>query len=123
VLAAVHFGDFCVKQRFPRLHMIAGYMAKFGITLKPEYESDNLTSTMSLVASTGGATVLPIYARNVLSPLVVLLPLKGEPPTIDLFMGYSRSSTSPVLKRFLARADELVTAVAAQTSSDLSVRR
>jgi LysR family transcriptional regulator, hca operon transcriptional activator len=99
--------------------VIEGYMAKFGITLKPEYESDNLTSTMSLVASTGGVTVLPIYARHVLSSSVVLRPLKGEPPTIDLFMGYNRSNTSPLLKRFLARADELVAAVARRTSSDL----
>ncbi len=89
------------------------------ITLKPEYEADNLTSTMSLVASTGGVTVLPIYARHVLSSSVILRPLKGEPPTIDLFMGYNRSNTSPLLKRFLARADELVAAVARRTSSDL----
>jgi LysR family transcriptional regulator, hca operon transcriptional activator len=99
--------------------VIESYMAKLGITLKPEYESDNLTSTMSLVASTGGMTVLPIYARHVLSPSVVLRPLKGEPPTIDLFMGYNRSNTSPLLKRFLARADELVAAVARRTSSSL----
>ena len=99
--------------------VIEAYMAKFGITLKPEYEADNLTSTMSLVASTGGVTVLPIYARHVLSSSVVLRPLKGAPPTIDLFMGYNRSNTSPLLKRFLARADELVAAVARRTSSDL----
>jgi LysR family transcriptional regulator, hca operon transcriptional activator len=99
--------------------VIESYMAKFGIALKPEYESDNLTSTMSLVASTGGVTVLPIYARHVLSPSVVLRPLKGEPPMIDLVMGYNRSNTSPLLKRFLARADELAAAVARRTSSDL----
>jgi LysR family hca operon transcriptional activator len=99
---------------------IENYMAKFGITLKPEYEADNLTSTMSLVASTGGVTVLPIYARHVLSPAVVLRPLKGEAPMIDLVMGYSRSNTSPLLKRFLARADELVAAVSRRISSDLS---
>ena len=99
--------------------VIESYMTKFGITLKPEYESDNLTSTMSLVASTGGVTFLPIYVRHVLSSSVVLRPLKGEPPTIDLFMGHNRSNTSPLLKRFLARADELVAAVARRTSSDL----
>jgi LysR family transcriptional regulator, hca operon transcriptional activator len=99
--------------------VIEGYMAKSGITLKPAYESDNLTSTMSLVASTGGVTVLPIYARHVLSSSVVLRPLKGEPPMIDLVMGYNRSNTSPLLKRFLARADELVAAVARRISSDL----
>lgn len=98
---------------------IEGYMAKFGITLKPEYESDNLTSTMSLVASAGGVTLVPIYARHVLSPTVVLRPLKGEPPTIHLFMGHNRSNTSPLLKRFLARADELVAAVSRHTSSGL----
>jgi LysR family transcriptional regulator, hca operon transcriptional activator len=99
--------------------VIERYMGQFGITLRPEYEADNLTSTMSLVASTGGVTVLPIYARNVLSSTVVLRPLKGEPPTIELFMAYNRSNTSPLLKRFLARADELVAAVARRTSSDL----
>jgi LysR family hca operon transcriptional activator len=91
--------------------VIDGYMAKFGITLKPEYDADNLTSTMSLVASTGGVTVLPIYVQNLLSPSVVLRPLKGAPPTIDLVMGYSRSNTSPLLKRLLARSDELIKAV------------
>ena len=45
--------------------VIEGYMAKSGIALKPEYESDNLTSTMSLVASTGGVTVLPIVLEAV----------------------------------------------------------
>jgi LysR family transcriptional regulator, hca operon transcriptional activator len=64
--------------------VIDGYMAKSSITLKPDYDADNLMSLMSLVASTGGVTVLPIYARHVLSPSVVLRPLKGDPPTIDL---------------------------------------
>ncbi len=35
-------------------------------------------------------------------------PLSGEPPTIELLMGYDKSNTSPALKKFLARADELV---------------
>ena len=57
---------------------------------------------MSLVASTGGFTLLPLYVRNALIPSVVARPLRGEIPTIDLMMGYNKSSTSPV------RADELV---------------
>ena len=104
---------------------IDGYMAKFGITLKPEYDADSLTSTMSLVASTGGVTVLPIYVQdgqndpaflNLLSTSVVLRPLKGVPPTIDLVMGYRRSNTSPLLKRLLARSDELIKAVKRRTT-------
>jgi LysR family transcriptional regulator, hca operon transcriptional activator len=92
--------------------VIESYAAKSGITLKPEYDAENLSSAMSLVASTGGVTLLPLYARNLLSPSVVLRPLQGDAPTIDLVMGYSRSNTSPLLKRLLARSDELVKKVA-----------
>jgi len=91
--------------------VIDGYMAKSGITLKPEYDAENLSSAMSLVASTGGVTLLPLYAQNLLSSSVVIRPLQGEAPTIDLVMGYNRANTSPLLKRFLARADELVSRV------------
>jgi LysR family transcriptional regulator, hca operon transcriptional activator len=63
---------------------------------------------MSLVASTGGFTLLPLYVRNALIPSVVARPLHGEVPTIDLAMGYNKSNTSPLLKRFLLRANELV---------------
>ena len=66
---------------------------------------------MSLVASTGGVTLLPLYAQNLLSPSVVIRPLQGEAPTIDLVIGYSKANTSPLLKRFLSRADELVARV------------
>jgi LysR family transcriptional regulator, hca operon transcriptional activator len=66
---------------------------------------------MSLVASIGGVTLFPLYAQNMLTPAVVARPLRGEPPTIDLFMGYNKSNTSPLLKRFLSRADELVVGV------------
>jgi LysR family hca operon transcriptional activator len=92
--------------------VIDSYAAKSGITLKPEYDAENLSSAMSLVASTGGVTLLPLYAQNLLSPSVVLRRLKGDAPTIDLVMGYSRSNTSPLLKRLLARSDELVKKVA-----------
>jgi LysR family hca operon transcriptional activator len=91
--------------------VIDAYAAKSGITLTPAYDAENLSSAMSLVASTGGVTLLPLYAQNLLSPAVVVRPLVGEAPTIDLVMGYSRSNTSPLLKRFLARTGELVASV------------
>jgi LysR family hca operon transcriptional activator len=97
--------------------VIDGYAAKFGITLKPQYDAENLSSAMSLVASTGGVTLLPMYARNLLSPSVVVRPLQGEAPTIDLVMGYSRSNTSPLLKRFLGRIDELIAQVSQRGQS------
>jgi LysR family hca operon transcriptional activator len=91
--------------------VIDDYAAKSGITLKPAYDAENLPSAMSLVASTGGVTLLPLYAQNLLSTSVVIRPLQGEAPTIDLVVGYSRSNSSPLLKRFLARTDELVARV------------
>ena len=60
------------------------------------------------MASTGGFTLLPLYVRNAMIPSVVARPLRGEVPTIDLMMGYNKSNASPLLKRFLLRADEVI---------------
>jgi LysR family transcriptional regulator, hca operon transcriptional activator len=51
---------------------------------------------------------------------VVIRPLQGEVPTIDLVMGYSRSNTSLLLKRFLSRADESFAASDTLTSARLT---
>jgi LysR family hca operon transcriptional activator len=91
--------------------VIDAYAAKSGISLTPKYDAENLSMAMSLVASTGGITLLPLYAQNLLSPAVVIRPLRGEAPTIDLVMGYSRANTSALLKRFLLRAGEMVARV------------
>jgi hypothetical protein len=39
-------------------------------------------------------------------------PLEGDAPTVDLVIGYSRANTSPVLKLFFARAEELLAPLA-----------
>jgi LysR family hca operon transcriptional activator len=96
--------------------VINDYAAKAGITLKQKYDAENISGGMSLVASTGGVTLLPLYVQNMLIPSVVARPLQGEPPTIELVMGYSKSNTSPLLKRFVSRADELVAGVRKQSS-------
>ena len=70
--------------------------------------AETLSGGMSLVASTGGFTLLPLYVRNALIPSVVARPLRGEVPTIDLMIGYNKSNASSLLKRFLLRADDLV---------------
>jgi LysR family hca operon transcriptional activator len=38
---------------------------------------------------------------------VVSRPLEGEAPTIDLAVGYSKANSSPILKLFLSRLEEL----------------
>ena len=84
------------------------YAAKVGITLKSTYDAENISAFMSLVESTGGIGLAPLYIKNVLIPSVVTRPLQGKPPTIDLMMGYNKSNTNPLLKRFLSRVDEIV---------------
>ena len=66
---------------------------------------------MSLVASTGGISLLPLYAQNLLPPSIAMRPLESEAPTIDLVVGYSKATTSPLLKRFIAKVDTLAARV------------
>ena len=87
--------------------VIDEYAAKVGIKLKQIFDAETLSGGMSLVASTGGFTLLPTYVQSALIPSVVARPLHGEVPTIDLVMGYNKSNTSAMLKKFLMRADEL----------------
>jgi LysR family transcriptional regulator, hca operon transcriptional activator len=96
--------------------VIDDYAAKHGIALKRKYDAENVHGGLALLASTGSVTLLPLYVENILIPSVVARPLQGEPPTIDLVMGYNKSNTSALLKRFLARADELVAVVQKQSS-------
>ena len=95
--------------------VIHDYALKSGITLKAEYEGENLPAAMSLVTSTGGVTLIPLYAQNMLTPNVVARALDGVPPTIDLVLGYRSDNSSPLLQRFLSRADELVASVESQS--------
>ena len=83
------------------------YARQKGIDLKPDHEALNLAMAMSLIASTRGVGLLPLYARHFLPPGVVTRPLAGAPPMIDLSLGYNSTNTSPLLKAVLARIDEL----------------
>jgi len=84
------------------------YLRRSGLDIKLDHGVDNMAMAISLVASTRGVALMPEYAKNLLPPSVVSRPLEGEAPTIDIAVGYSRSNTSPVLERFVARLDELV---------------
>ena len=66
---------------------------------------------MSLVASTRGVALLPLYVRNFLPRSVISRPLEGTVPTIDLVLGYHKANTSPLLKLFLSRVDDLIVRV------------
>jgi LysR family hca operon transcriptional activator len=89
---------------------IADYFALRKIEIAPSFEIDNYAMAVSLVASTRGVALLPASARHFLPWSVVSRPLKGEVPTIDVAVGYHKANTSPILKRFLSRVDDLAAA-------------
>lgn len=83
------------------------YGERIGLDLTPAHEAMNLAMAISLVASTGGVSLLPLYTRKLLPPMVVSRPLAGAPPAIDLALGYNEANTSPLLRTLLTRVEEL----------------
>ena len=90
--------------------LIAGYLERSGLDIKPAHEVDHLAHAVSMVASTGGVMLLPAYALNFLPPAVTSRPLRGKAPTIDLVVGYNKANRSPILELFLSRLEEIVAA-------------
>jgi len=84
------------------------YLRRCGLDIKLDHGVDSVSTAISLVASMRGLALMPAYAKNVLPWSVVSRPLEGEVPTIDVAVGYSKANTSPILKLFLSRLDELV---------------
>ncbi|MEH2567610.1 DNA-binding transcriptional LysR family regulator [Bradyrhizobium sp. AZCC 2289] len=84
---------------------INDYLKPIGV--KPDHQAENLAMGISLVASTGGIGLLPLYAQNLLPKTVVSRPIRGAPPTVDLVIGYNEANTSPLVKFILAKVDDL----------------
>jgi LysR family transcriptional regulator, hca operon transcriptional activator len=100
--------------------IIDGYLERSGLNLQQAHRVDNLAMAMSLVASTRGVALLPEYAKNFLPWAVTSRPA-GEPVTIDLVVGYHKANTSPILKSFLSRIDQLTVGLSEKAAK--SVRR
>jgi LysR family hca operon transcriptional activator len=84
------------------------YLIGCGIHIKPSHEVDNLAGAMSLIDSTHGVALLPVYAKNLLSGPITSRPLTGNAPTIDLCLGFKKTNESPLLKHLLSRLDDLI---------------
>jgi LysR family transcriptional regulator, hca operon transcriptional activator len=94
--------------RAPTTHAaIEDYAKRTGVALKPEHQAENLAMAISLVASTGGVSLLPLYAKNFLPKTVVSRPIHGMSPMVDLVIGYNEANTSPLLKFLLSKVDAL----------------
>jgi len=87
--------------------VINDYVKRAGITFKPDHQAENIAMAISLVASTGGIGLLPLYAQNLLPKTVISRPIQGAPPMVDLVIGYNEANTSPLLKFLLSKVDEL----------------
>jgi LysR family transcriptional regulator, hca operon transcriptional activator len=96
------------QDKSPALRAVTdAYGVTLGIDLTPDHLVDNLSMAMSLVASTGGIALMPLYALNLLPPSVVSRPLAGVAPVIDLSLGYNEGNKSPLLKEIVPRIGEL----------------
>ena len=106
-----------VSKTAPMLRIVIDdYLQRLGLDFVTKVEVDNLSGAISLIASTRGVAILPIYAVNFLPWSVVSRPIAGEAPTIDLALGYHRANNSPILRLFLSKADELIDRVSRQRS-------
>ena len=83
------------------------YGKKIGVDLTPDHLVDNLSMAVSLVASTGGISLMPLYARNLLPATIIYRTLAGVAPTIDLSLGYNEANTSPLLKTIVSKIGDL----------------
>lgn len=88
--------------------VVDAYLRRSGVDIVASHHIDNFAMGMSLVASTRGVALLPAYVEPLMPWSVVSRPLKGEPPTIDLAIGYRDDNVSPILKTFLAGVDQLI---------------
>jgi LysR family hca operon transcriptional activator len=88
--------------------IIDEFISRSGLDIHPSHEVDNLAMAMSIVASTRGIALLPAYAENFLPWSVISRRLAGDPPTVDLVMGYNKRNTSATLRLFLSRVDNLI---------------
>jgi LysR family hca operon transcriptional activator len=102
--------------------LIEDYFQRSGIDLKPTHRVEYLSMALSLVASTHGVALLPDFARNFLTWSVVSRALIGEPPSIELVLGYHKANRSPLLRSFLSRSDELVRHVSTNTGPGTAYR-
>jgi LysR family hca operon transcriptional activator len=108
-----------ISGRQPALRRtIDRFLRENAVEIRPSYEVDNLGGVMSLIASTGGIALLPVYAKTFLPDAVTTRPLEGPGPKIDLSIGYRKANNSPTLRLFLSRLDELTSGNPVQVAAD-----
>jgi LysR family hca operon transcriptional activator len=90
--------------------VVSTYLGAHRVDVTPSHLIDNFAMGISLVASTRGVALLPAYVQPLLPWSVVSRPLSGDPPTIDLAVGYRTDNPSPILMTFLGGVQDLIAA-------------
>jgi len=90
---------------------IKDYLKRSGVEIVPALEVDNFAMAMSLVTSSRGMALLPASIEGYLPWSITSRPLAGERPTVDLVVGYHKANTSPILRKFLSRLDNVSTRI------------
>ena len=110
-------GDFPFIGYTDTPHVLRGiverYLRERGVSVTSSHFLDSFATGISLVASTGGLTLLPAYVEKLLPRSVVSRPLAGPTPVIEIAAGYRKDNPSPVLSDFLRSIDWLIAAHAA----------
>jgi LysR family hca operon transcriptional activator len=91
--------------------VIDDYLKRSGLDTSPDHEVDNLAMAVLSIASRRAVALLPTYAKNFLPWSVTSRPIRGDTPAIDLVLGYHKANTSPLLKLFLSRVDDMIARV------------
>jgi LysR family transcriptional regulator, hca operon transcriptional activator len=102
--------------------VIDEFLSRSRLDIHPSHEADNLTMAVSMVASTHGVALLPAYAENFLPNSLISRPLAGDPPTVDLVIGYNKTNPSQTLQLFLSRVDDLIARCGQKSTSYQSAR-
>ena len=87
--------------------IVKQYAAQIGIRLEPKFDAGSLSATISVVVSCGGVTLIPAYAKDLLTANVVTRPLKGILPTIELTLGHNPANRSALLQKLLCRTSQI----------------
>lgn len=93
-------------------HVLRGiverYLRERGVSVSPTNFLDGFATGISLVASTGGVTLLPAYVEPLLPASLTSRPLSGNAPVIEVAAAYRADNPSPILKVFLENIDRLM---------------
>jgi LysR family transcriptional regulator, hca operon transcriptional activator len=83
---------------------VDGYLDRVGVRTEPGPEADNLSMVISLVLSARAITLQPAYAKMLPSSLVCI-PLRGEPPTVQLAVAMNKSRPHGLAELVFSKLD------------------